>query len=511
MRISEFNSQTHAYSSFIEKAMANANTPAFWTEKMAILRACFQQQMGPLTERKNRDYLGSLIYEVQRIHKIFMAGLEQSPVVQTAWDQDRFRNGWDDAIDLPVASETQKLLSEKLFIVEDSDEDVSIMFSLGNDLREMSDDLIARCIASGHDFKLSFRDTDFNDFLLTQLTPEQAQEYGERSDPLSDDVTHRILADYNTIENKVISSVPAEINAGFSAGIRKGFSRLLAGEVKTVLTLLPSRFDAERDALSYDDYLTLFFEACDQPWDAITEAQDKLIEKFNAAAHVRFTNDDGTDLEMSLTDADGTPFTFCNSVIARNIPGSEIFSAPRRDSVNGTIVAKGKFTPRQNLQGTIENLTMEFKDGQLVNFSADDGADFFQEYLDIHENHSFIGELGIGTNPHIRKHLANILLAEKISGSFHVALGDAYTFKDYLGTPVHVDNGNKSTLHWDIPTMLYGKGGCIYLDGEPIMVNGEFVGREFDVLNRGWSAIPVEDRPDYWKDYKGPFTGTTLS
>lgn len=164
MRISEFNGQTQAYSSFIEKAMVDANTPAFWTEKMAILRACFQQQMGSLTERKNRDYLGSLTYEVQRIHKIFMAGLEHSPVVQTAWDQERFRNGWDDAKTLPAEPETQKLLSKKLFILEDSDKDASIMLALGNDLREMSDDLMARCINSGHAFKLSFRDLDFKTF-----------------------------------------------------------------------------------------------------------------------------------------------------------------------------------------------------------------------------------------------------------------------------------------------------------------------------------------------------------
>src|SRR5690606_26445570 len=100
-------------------------------------------------------------------------------------------------------------------------------------------------------------------------------------------------------------------------------------------------------------------------------------------------------------------------------------------------------------------------------------------------------------------HVANGLLVEKIGGSFHLALGACYTMKEYAGKPVNVDNGNKSSLHWDVTTMLHGKGGRIYLDGKMIMDDGKFIGPQYDVLNRGWAAIEENKRPAYWKNYKG--------
>jgi aminopeptidase len=98
----------------------------------------------------------------------------------------------------------------------------------------------------------------------------------------------------------------------------------------------------------------------------------------------------------------------------------------------------------------------------------------------------------------------NILLVEKVGGSFHLALGNAYTFNEYAGNPVKVDNGNRSLDHWDITTMLIGKQGVIELDGKPIMKDGLFLDPKLDILNRGWAAIPEDKRPDYWKSYKGP-------
>ena len=98
---------------------------------------------------------------------------------------------------------------------------------------------------------------------------------------------------------------------------------------------------------------------------------------------------------------------------------------------------------------------------------------------------------------------------QKIGGSFHVALGQAYQYKEYMGKAVHLNNGNKSMLHWDITTMLFGKEGTIELDGRKIMEDGKFIDPKYDVLNRGWAALPVEQRPDYWKKCDGPFQPST--
>ena len=115
------------------------------------------------------------------------------------------------------------------------------------------------------------------------------------------------------------------------------------------------------------------------------------------------------------------------------------------------------------------------------------------------EGARWTGELGIGTNPHLKKHVANGLLVEKIGGSFHMALGHPYTYTEYGGEPVKVDNGNKSDLHWDLTTMLHGKDGCIYLDGRAVMKDGRWLDDKYAVLNDGWNAVDKEKRPAYWQ------------
>ena len=79
--------------------------------------------------------------------------------------------------------------------------------------------------------------------------------------------------------------------------------------------------------------------------------------------------------------------------------------------------------------------------------------------------------------------MVNPLLVEKSRGSAHIAMGASYEFTEYLGKPVRVDNGNRSTIHWDVTNMLFGKNGKIILDGEDIMQEGLFVDPKLKCLN----------------------------
>ena len=65
---------------------------------------------------------------------------------------------------------------------------------------------------------------------------------------------------------------------------------------------------------------------------------------------------------------------------------------------------------------------------------------------------------------------------------------------------MHVNNGSVSKLHWDVTTMLHGKEGRIYLDDRLVMDNGQWLDKKYDVLNRGWAALPEDRRPPYWRE-----------
>jgi len=73
--------------------------------------------------------------------------------------------------------------------------------------------------------------------------------------------------------------------------------------------------------------------------------------------------------------------------------------------------------------------------------------------------------IGIGANFGIERPTKDILFDEKIGGSVHLALGQAYA----QGGP----DGNVSVIHWDIVKGLKD-GGEIYLDGELVQKNGKW-------------------------------------
>lgn len=70
-----------------------------------------------------------------------------------------------------------------------------------------------------------------------------------------------------------------------------------------------------------------------------------------------------------------------------------------------------------------------------------------------------LAELGVGTNPNARQP-DNILEAEKIKGTVHVAIGDN----------IHMGGQVESDLHDD----FVQPGVDLYLDGRPVILQGEW-------------------------------------
>ena len=98
--------------------------------------------------------------------------------------------------------------------------------------------------------------------------------------------------------------------------------------------------------MKYEDYVKLFFKSCNQPWDKIAKAQDKLSRILNQAKTLELLanpNDKDkkkrTDLKMSIQG-----MSFSNSTIDKNYPGAEVFSAPVKNSVQGQVFAQGMYS-----------------------------------------------------------------------------------------------------------------------------------------------------------------------
>jgi len=104
------------------------------------------------------------------------------------------------------------------------------------------------------------------------------------------------------------------------------------------------------------------------------------------------------------------------------------------------------------------------------------GQDLLDGMLATDEGARYLGELGIGTNPHIRVPTLKTLFDEKILGTVHLALGRSYE---------STGGRNDSAIHWDlvcIQTPAYG-GGEMYFDGQLIRKDGLFVTEDLQCLN----------------------------
>lgn len=236
---------------------------------------------------------------------------------------------------------------------------------------------------------------------------------------------------------------------------------------KWVVLNYPTSSMAQQASMSTDEFEDFYFKVCNLDYSKMDKAMDNLVSLMNKSDKVKIIGE-GTNLEFSIKNI---PAIKCAGIM--NIPDGEVFTAPVRDSINGVLSYN---TPSLYSDGfTYENIKLEFKNGKIVNASANDN-ERINKIFDTDEGARYIGEFAIGVNPYITKPMKDTLFDEKIMGSFHFTPGACYD---------EAPNGNKSTIHWDlvcIQTKEYG-GGEMYFDDVLIRKDGVFVIDELKCLN----------------------------
>ncbi len=235
-----------------------------------------------------------------------------------------------------------------------------------------------------------------------------------------------------------------------------------------VVLRFPSPQMAQMAKMSLEAFEDFFYKVCTKvDWAKASKAMDPAVEYMNKTDRVRIKGP-GTDLSFSIK---GINAVKCDGHM--NIPDLEIFTAPVRDSIEGTIQYN---TPSSNRGFTFENVWFQFKKGKIIEAKANDTARL-NKILDTDEGARYIGEFALGCHPYIDEAMDDILFDEKISGSFHFTPGNAYENE--------ADNGNRSAIHWDLVLIQRPEkgGGEIYFDDVLIRKDGMFVHDAFKALN----------------------------
>ncbi|MBG9734016.1 aminopeptidase [Paenibacillus alvei] len=235
---------------------------------------------------------------------------------------------------------------------------------------------------------------------------------------------------------------------------------------KWVVLRYPNASMAQLANTSTEAFEDFYFNVCNLDYSKMDTAMDALKNLMDRTDKVRLVGP-GTDLSFSIKNIGSVK---CSG--QRNIPDGEVYTAPVRDSVNGTLSYN---TPSIYNGFTFENVKFRFENGKIVEATSND-TDRLNEILDSDEGARHIGEFAIGVNPYILHPMKDILFDEKIAGSIHFTPGQAYDT---------ADNGNRSSIHWDLVLIQrpeYG-GGEMYFDDVLVRKDGRFVIPELECLN----------------------------
>ena len=239
--------------------------------------------------------------------------------------------------------------------------------------------------------------------------------------------------------------------------------RTAAGDFRWVATAFPTQAGAQEAGMSLSRYAEHLFAAMllDRPdpvaaWGELGAGIRQLAERLHGVRELHLRAD-GTDLRVSV---EGRTWIPCDGRL--NFPDGEVFTAPVENSAEGVI----RFTYPAVFHGrAVEDVRLRFSGGEVVEATAARGQGFLEEMLALDEGARRLGELAFGLNDAVQTFSGETLLDEKIGGTVHLALGEAYSASG--GT-------NTSGLHWDMVCDLR-RGGTVHADGELVYRDGRFL------------------------------------
>ncbi|KAA0892231.1 aminopeptidase [Oryzomonas rubra] len=180
----------------------------------------------------------------------------------------------------------------------------------------------------------------------------------------------------------------------------------------------------------------MFHSSMTVDWQALADRTARLVAAVNRAEWIRVTCPNGTDMMICKQGrhAGGDDGLLTAPGCFGNLPAGEGYLAPLEGKSHGIMVIE--WAPTRKLD---EPLRLFVENGTVARI---EGADQHRAKLEAKfaedANCRNIAELGIGTNDKASRP-DNVLEAEKILGTIHIALGDNSGFGGRVSAPFHED------------------------------------------------------------------------
>lgn len=145
--------------------------------------------------------------------------------------------------------------------------------------------------------------------------------------------------------------------------------------------------------------------------------------------YLQYKNSLGTDLKIELPK--GHIWLAASSKTPEgiefipNMPTEEVFTLPKKTGVNGKVASSKPLNYNGNL---IENFSLTFKDGRVVDFTAEKGYEVLKSMIETDEGAHYLGEVALVPYDSPISN-SNILFYNTLfdeNASCHLAIGKAY-------------------------------------------------------------------------------------
>jgi len=273
----------------------------------------------------------------------------------------------------------------------------------------------------------------------------------------------RIRADENLYD---WSDIPQDRFTQYVNHYRLPQQEAIAKLSKWLMIQYPTHGMAQQARMSTPAYQELYFRSSCMDYARLAEAAKPLQDLMAQVDKVRIEAVD-TDFQFRIR---GIPSYMCDG--RYNLPDGELFTAPLAESAEGEI----RFNIPSAFMGIqFEQVRFKVNKGHVIHADSSQ-RELLRSIIGSDFGASRFGEFGIGLNPFIRMPTNHVSMDEKMGGSIHLALGQAFEY---------ADNGNKSAIHWDFVQCHFQEfgGGNVYFDNQLVRRDGLYVHPQLLALN----------------------------
>ncbi|MGM0418240.1 MAG: aminopeptidase [Thermodesulfobacteriota bacterium] len=258
-----------------------------------------------------------------------------------------------------------------------------------------------------------------------------------------------------------------------------------SGDYSWSLCIYPTSALAQAAGMSTESYADKISKACflnkENPVEIWKELSNKIevLKKKLLNLDIDFFHIESKNTDLIIKNGENRKWL---GISGRNIPSYELFISPDWRFTSGKYFAD---QPSYRSGNIIKNISLEFKDGEVIYADADQGKDYLIKTLETDPGAKRLGEFSMTDKnfSSIDSFMANTLYDENFggdNGNVHIALGNSYSnsysedIKNFNSEMKKNLGFNDSAIHWDIvnteektvtAVLKSGKEKTIYSNG----------------------------------------------